>query len=238
MSEWSLELVLADLHKEVEHQLNRARGFKHGGTMGDASEGVWVDLFNEYLPQRYKAAKCHVVDTDGRFSQQIDVAIFDRQYTPFIAHFKGQRVIPAESVYAVFEAKQAINAAHIRYAQDKAASVRALRRTSLPTPTNAGVIPPKEPHRLIAGFLTLESEWNPPFGQPFLRALAEGQGDRHLDLGCVAAHGTFRCDPDGEPVVAAGGKAATAFLLELISQLQACGTVPMIDVRAYARWLG
>lgn len=35
----------------------------------------------------------------------------------------------------------------------------------------------------------------------------------------------------------AGRKPATAFLLELIAQLQSLGTVPMIDTRAYARWL-
>ena len=34
-----------------------------------------------------------------------------------------------------------------------------------------------------------------------------------------------------------GGKPATAFLLTLISQLQFSGTVPMIDVQAYAQWL-
>ena len=33
------------------------------------------------------------------------------------------------------------------------------------------------------------------------------------------------------------GKPATAFLLELIERLQEKATVPMIDVRAYARWL-
>jgi hypothetical protein len=34
-----------------------------------------------------------------------------------------------------------------------------------------------------------------------------------------------------------GRKAATAFLFKLISQLQLSGTVPMIDVQAYAQWL-
>ncbi len=33
-------------------------------------------------------------------------------------------------------------------------------------------------------------------------------------------------------------KPATAFLFKLISQLQFSGTVPMIDIQAYARWLG
>jgi len=48
-----------------------------------------------YLPTRYWAEKAHVVDRLDRFSQQIDVVIY-----------AGQKVIPAESVYAVFEAKQ------------------------------------------------------------------------------------------------------------------------------------
>jgi hypothetical protein len=38
-------------------------------------------------------------------------------------------------------------------------------------------------------------------------------------------------------VIDRGGKPATAFLLELIARLQASATVPMIDVRAYAKWL-
>jgi hypothetical protein len=33
------------------------------------------------------------------------------------------------------------------------------------------------------------------------------------------------------------GKPATAFLFKLIAQLQFSGTVPMIDVDAYAEWL-
>jgi len=33
------------------------------------------------------------------------------------------------------------------------------------------------------------------------------------------------------------GKPATAFLFNLISLLQFSGTVPMIDIQAYARWL-
>jgi hypothetical protein len=33
------------------------------------------------------------------------------------------------------------------------------------------------------------------------------------------------------------GKPATAFLFELITRLQNNATVPMIDIRAYAKWL-
>ena len=211
--------------------------FGHPGTKGDASEGIWIDLFNAYLPARYRAAKCHVVDSRGVFSDQIDVAIFDRQYSPFIATFEGQHIIPAESVYAVFESKQAATASHVSYAQDKAATVRGLCRTSLPIPHAGGTYPSKPLPHILAGILTFESDWTPPLGDALMKAVADGTGNRHLDIGCVAAHGYFVCDETRCHAVKPGGKPATAFLLELIAQLQASATVPMVDVRAYAAWL-
>jgi hypothetical protein len=64
----------------------------------------------------YQAEKAHVVDSRDRFSQQLDVVIFDRHYSPFIFDHAGQKVIPAESVYAAFETKQSINVEVVRYA--------------------------------------------------------------------------------------------------------------------------
>lgn len=60
---------------------------------------------------------------------------------------------------------------------------------------------------------------------------------RPLDLGCIPAHGTFAWDPSGCFTITNQGKLATSFLLELIARLQSCGIVPMIDTRAYAKWL-
>jgi hypothetical protein len=50
-------------------------------------------------------------------------------------------------------------------------------------------------------------------------------------------HGIFFRVADDRFVLAPEKKPATAFLLELIARLQELATVPMIDVRAYARWL-
>jgi len=59
-----------------------------------------------------------------------------------------------------------------------------------------------------------------------------------LDIGCVAAHGYFLFDlPLKQYQFFNGGKPATAFLFQLISQLQYSGTVPMIDVLSYFKWL-
>ena len=236
---WSLPQLLAGLHDDIQRRLETVRKtLDHPGTKGDASEKVWLQLLETYLPQRYQAATAHVVDSNGIFSQQIDVVVFDRQYSPFIFRYEGQTIIPAESVYAVFEAKQSINAGKVAYAQEKVASVRRLHRTSLPIPYAKGTYPPKPLIPILGGLLTFESDWSPPLGSPLEAALAAGEEIGRLDLGCVAAHGHFALDQTGGTYeFYSEGKPATAFLFKLISQLQFSGTVPMLDVQAYARWL-
>jgi len=238
MTEWSISVLLSGLHDEIQQKLATARkAFGHPGTKGDASESVWLAMLETYLPQRYRATKGHVVDSNGGISDQIDSLIFDRQYSPFIFEFQGQKIIPAEAVYAALEAKQSINATQVDYARKKIKSVRHLHRTSLPIPTAMGVLPAKPLHHIIGGLVTFESDWDPPLGKPLLDALSSQEEIGRLDLGCVAAHGIFTCDLGGCHVVTPLTKAATAFLFELIARLQTCATVPMIDIRAYAKWL-
>jgi len=239
MSNWSLEQLLATLHEDIHRRLEASRkSFGHSTTKGNATEGVWLKLLQDYLPQRYAAGTGHVVDSEGVFSDQIDIIVFDRQYSPFILRYEDQLVVPAESVYAAFEAKQAISAEQVAYAQTKLTSIRRLHRTSLPIPHAGGVFPPKNPITILGGLLTFESDWTPCFGDPIRASLDKDQRLGRLDIGCVAAHGHFFRDrSSGGYKFVKEGKPATAFLLKLISELQFSGTVPMIDVMAYARWL-
>lgn len=239
MSTWSLSNLLEGLHDDIQQKLELSRkAFNHPGTKGDACEEVWLELFKTYLPQRYQAARAHVVDSRGVFSDQIDVVIFDRQYSPFIFKYNGQTIIPAESVYAVFECKQSISLAETQYAAQKVASVRKLHRTSLPIPHAGGVYPAKPQINILGGMLTFESDWTPAMGDPFLKAVLADTAEGKLNIGCVAAHGFFFFDDNAKDYkVVHKGKPATAFLLKLISQLQFVGTVPMIDVMEYSKWL-
>lgn len=237
MTEWSLARLLANLHDDVERRLQIVRdSLGHPTTKGDGSVAVWLHLLRTYLPVRYRAETAHVVDSNGAFSDQIDVVVFDRQYSPLVFHYEGQIVLPAESLYAVFEVKQAINATNIDYAQKKVASVRRLHRTSLPIPFAAGTYPAKPPAHILGGILALDSEWKPALGDPLTTALGKNP-DGHLDFSCAALHGTFACTAAGAITITTTGKAATAFLLDLIARLQDMATVPMMDTRAYARWL-
>lgn len=49
MNNWSLSQLLAGLHDDIEQRLAIARkSFGHPGTKGDASEQVWLELFENY----------------------------------------------------------------------------------------------------------------------------------------------------------------------------------------------
>jgi hypothetical protein len=239
MSAWSLPILLEGLHNDIERRLSIIRkSLAHPGTKGDGSENIWLDLFNTYLPERYRADTAHVVDSRGAFSEQMDVVIFDRQYSPFVFHFENQIIIPAESVYAVFEAKQSMNLGMIEYAQKKIESVRKLHRTSLPIPHAGGTYPPKPLTPIIGGILTLESDWSPALGESLMSQLNANLNNGLLNIGCAASHGYFFFDQENkqfQPYLK--NKATTAFLFKLISELQFSGTVPMIDIQSYSDWI-
>lgn len=237
-SNWSLAVLMQGLHDRVASDLRIAReALGHPVAKGDGSEQVWADLFTKYLPKRYAVAKATICDSHGHFSDEIDVVLFDRQYTPLIFEHKGQLVVPAEAAYAVFESKQEINAEYIRYAQQKVATVRRLHRTSAEVQTIDG---PRTatPQAILAGFLAFESGWQTrPIDKYLTPALEADQADGRLDLGCIAAYGTFGCDGEAWSASTPHDRAASAFLLHLITRLQRIGTAPAIDLGAYAQWL-
>jgi hypothetical protein len=207
---------------------------------GEASEGTWHQLLTVYLPHRYRVMKGIVIDCNGEESDAIDVIVHDRQYTPAIYQQFGLPYVPAESVYAVFEAKQQIDKAHIEYAGAKAASVRKLHRTSATIPFAAGTYPKKDPPRILAGILTFESDWNPPFGDAFKEAVSTLSPDEHLDLGIATARGTFEVRYGSSPpeiTVFKPERALAAFLIRLLARLQTLGTAPAIDYDVYGRML-
>jgi hypothetical protein len=237
-TKWSLSVLMKGLHDRVAQDLRIAReALGHPVAKGDGSEQVWATLFQKYLPKRYAVGKTTICDSHGGFSDEIDVALFDRQYTPLIFEHQGQLVVPVEAVYAVFESKQEINAAHIKYAQGKVASVRRLHRTSAPVQTIDG---PRTatPQPILGGFLAFESGWKTiPVDEYLTPVLEADQGQGRLDMGCIAAYGTFGCEGAACTSSIQHEKATTCFLLDLIRRLQGIGTAPAIDMAAYAQWL-
>jgi hypothetical protein len=237
VTKWSLTALLQSVALDVERSLADARALiGHEGEKGGASEEVWRSLLRKHLPLRYQVDTGFIVDSVGKFSEQIDIIIFDRQYSPLVFELGNRRIFPAESVYAVFEAKQSANAQNVAAAKRKARTVRDLKRTSLPIVGLEGHSIPKKLQPILGGLLALDSDWRPPFGTAFAKALQSGAQHEILDVGCVASHGIIQVRESGA-ILHKCNHAATTFLLDLVARLQQLGTVPMVDMSAYARHL-
>lgn len=230
--------ILDGLQARLEGDLRGSRAaVSHPGARGEASEEDWLRVLNAHLPRRYQADRAFVIDSRGECSEQIDIVIYDRQYSPFLYNQANQRYVPAESVYGILEVKQDLSREHVLYAGGKAASVRRLHRTSAPIPFADGEYKPRSLPRIVAGIVTYHSSWAPPFGGPLREALAVLPPDGQLDLGCALVHGVFEAlYPAANQVALAafeGPRSLVQFVMRLLKQLQALATAPAIDYDAY-----
>jgi hypothetical protein len=228
---WMREAFL-DVQAEIQLKLKRAaQSIAHSGTQGSVTEEHWIDVFQAYLPTRYEVASGFVIDSRGGRSQQMDIVIFDRHFTPTLLDQQKHRYIPAEAVYAVFEAKPHIDKSYLEYAGEKAASVRKLLRTSTEIYHAGGVFSAKAPFPMVAGIVAPKSSWVDGLGETFLKNLPSTPETR-LDCGCALEHGAFDSFNGDLRVIPAAG-ALIYFLFRLLGKLQSLGTVPAIDWAAY-----
>ncbi len=218
--------------------LVRAKAIKHPTLKGDESEGGWRGMLTRHLPRRYRVCTGVVVDSRGGESDAIDVIIHDAHFCPLMLDGRGACFVPAESVYAVFEAKQTLTAPHLRYAGEKVASVRALYRTSAPIQDRGQTKPPRKLSPILGGVLTLDAEWANGLGAACQKTLGALKADQRLDLGCVLSAGAFEvAGRPKRPVIFPAETALVAFFVRLIDRLQKIGTIPAIDWQAYQRHL-
>ena len=79
MKKTKLTELFAALQSEMISKASFSNAFNH--PKGDNSEESWINWFNHYLPQRYKAAKATIIDSNGCISDQIDLVLYDAQYS-------------------------------------------------------------------------------------------------------------------------------------------------------------
>lgn len=210
----------------------------HPGTQGEVNENYFTEVLRKYLPKRYAVDSGIVIDSTGATSNQIDVVIYDKQYTPTLLDQQSHRFIPAEAVYAVFEVKPTINKSYLEYAGEKAKSVRILRRTSVPIPHAGGIYCAKALTPIIGGIVAGSIHWNDGFAsKSFRKEYASLDDVKRLDCG-LAVSGSVFDNYDEILEVGPSVQALIYFLFRLLQKLQSLGTVPAIDWNAYASALG
>lgn len=236
-----LPKLFAALQADMRTRLGIAEVFTHPDAKGDQAELNWFNLLDSHLPRRYLVLpKATVVDHRGEVSQEIDLLIVDRQYSPFVFHADARTYVPAESVYAVLECKQGLDRENLLYAANKVASVRALQRTTAPVVHAGGTFEPRAPFPIMGGILTTRMDWVSGFGDPFRVALGDQHAGGRLDIGCCADSGGWTAEyaqPSPKISVSDAADAVMYFMLTLFEQLQARGTVTAMDYGKWKSWI-
>ncbi len=201
----------------------------HPTTKGDANEAQWVSVLANFLPGRYGVGPIFAIDSRGGQSDQIDLAVYDRQYSPLFFEEGDVRFVPAESVYAVFEVKPEMSKANLEYAAAKVESVRSLYRTSAPIPHAGGVFEPRNPDEkpILGGFLSTKWSWASEDSQSGIDAIKASRLDLGIAVQSMAFDqmDDFDISPDREQLI--------WFAMRLYRRLSKLGTVLAIDLDAY-----
>lgn len=258
----NLSDLFGGLQNQMVAQLNTNRDIIiHPTSKGDSLENVWIEWLRKYLPNRYCVDKAIIIDSLGNLSHQIDIVIFDQQYTPFVFTQNGIHYIPAEGVYGVFEVKPDLKGTvdtltYIEYAGKKIGSVRALKRTSTNIIDRGKIQPPRALTKIIGGILTSTNTISR--NKTIEKHLENLTFLESIDMGCAVDYGAFCVDYNGEEDVTISDfneriqgyyktrkydsvkfspkeKALVSFFLQLMRYLQqGIGTVAAIDLGAYA----
>ena len=230
--------AFAGVHGRLAFDLeDAAKTITHDGKRGEVTESDWLRVIRSYMPNRYAVESGIIIDSDGKTSDQIDIVIYDPHYTPVLLTRKPNRYIPAEAVYAVLEAKPSINKERLEYAGAKAATVRRLKRTSVPIVHAGGVFPARPVFKIAAGIVAAKVDWVDGFGESFQRVIrsAELLDVHRIDCGCGLSSGAFDTfSDDGELTFGEEQAGLVFFMFRLLNHLQSLGTVRAIDWNAYA----
>lgn len=267
MSKVNIRDLFTGLQGQMEAQLNTNRkSIQHPGSKGDSLENVWIEWLRHYLPNRYCVDKAIIIDSTGNLSYEIDLVIYDQQYTPFVFSQNGIHYIPSEGVYAVFEVKPDLKGTvkksnFFEYAGKRIESVRRLKRTSVKI-INAGTPSISRPLTKIIGGILASTNTYSSTNTTIEAHLKKLIGLQTIEMGCAVDYGSFYVnylgteDPDTpdfeeriknyyinrtfEKITFSESKnSLVTFFLQLTRYLQqAIGTVAAIDLNAYAQSVG
>lgn len=93
------------MEKEIVTELNY-EVTTHYGTAGTNREEIWKELFRRIVPKKFNITRSvFIIDSNGNASKEVDIAIYDEQYTPYIFNYGTIKFIPIEAVAAVVQCK-------------------------------------------------------------------------------------------------------------------------------------
>ncbi len=78
----------------------------HHVTSGTSRELIWLEVFTNMVPKKFKLEQSvFIIDSFGEVSAEVDIAIYDEQYTPYVFNYGCIKFIPIEAVSVAIQSK-------------------------------------------------------------------------------------------------------------------------------------
>lgn len=101
----------------------------HGSTIGHYREQIWEKMFRNIVPKKFVIEQSmFIIDSCGQVSKEVDLAIFDETYTPYIFSYGNLKFLPIEAVAAVIECKS--SSMNKKILRAWASSIKALKTSN------------------------------------------------------------------------------------------------------------
>jgi hypothetical protein len=104
--------IVEDIISEINDAKRKSESIHSAGNIrssGDEVENLIREKISLFLPDRYMVKQGHIINSEGKVSNQFDIIIFDRLNTPKFFESSNKTVFyPIESVLAVGEIKKTL----------------------------------------------------------------------------------------------------------------------------------
>lgn len=103
----AIESIIDCYQKNEEALVNQLHfNHEHGTTIGTYREHIWKSMFEQIIPKKFAIEQSvFIIDSNNNISNEVDLAIFDDTYTPYIFQYGKIKFIPIEAVAVVVECK-------------------------------------------------------------------------------------------------------------------------------------
>jgi hypothetical protein len=112
MSELKFEKIIETIIGDINEAKRKASSIHNAGNIkasGDEVEILIREKISLFLPERYLVKQGHVINSEGKVSNQLDIIVFDRFNTPKFFETENNTVYyPIESVMAIGEIKKTL----------------------------------------------------------------------------------------------------------------------------------
>ncbi|MBL4963936.1 DUF6602 domain-containing protein [Bacillus halotolerans] len=132
----SVDFYFKEIAAEIKRESDRVKfGYStHALSSGENREDIVRDFLRNYIPKAFGVATGLILSSDGEFSNQADLVIFDQLYNNPLYPNSTNKLWLAESIYSLIEVKTHLNPNSLSDSIEKCKKFKKIKRKYSTTP--------------------------------------------------------------------------------------------------------